>query len=219
MSVVIERLKNGPSVCIDDFAADWAEQEGRTDYMTVPAKKAALLDELRIAFRNQKLPTFGSFRNAERSYRPEDAAELAAGSLRVIPSSVNAWLASEGMAQLEGLPASLLAAPAQTADTVPVPVVVVAEPLPAIKKDGYVLKKAAAIARYSTTWPTIEADFNHASENGLSEAAKATKHGDWYETALLAWADQRGKRGEPKQSREIVNSVFAIAGKKHTTKG
>ena len=79
--------------------------------------------------------------------------------------------------------------------------------------------KAAAISKYSATWPTIKTDFNHASENDLSEAAKATKHGDWYETALLAWADQRGKRIEPQQSPEIVNSVFAIAGKTHTIKG
>lgn len=110
-------------------------------------------------------------------------------------------------------------APAQTADTVAAPLVEAPAPMPTIKKEGYVLKKAAAIAKYSATWTTIQADFNHASENGLSEAAKATNHGDWYEKALLTWADQRGKRGEPKQSREMVNSVFAIPGRKHTIEG
>lgn len=99
------------------------------------------------------------------------------------------------------------------------PVVNVPARLPTIKKDGFVLKRAAAIAKYSATWRTIKTDFKHASENDLSEAAKATKHGYWYENALLAWADQRGKRIEPVQSHTAVNSVFNLPGKKHTLKG
>lgn len=93
------------------------------------------------------------------------------------------------------------------------------EPMPAIKKEGYVLKKAAAIKKYSSTWTTIESDLNHANDNGLTDAAKATKHGDWYENALLAWADQRGKRTEPMQQAGVVNSVFKLHGIKHTLKG
>lgn len=86
------------------------------------------------------------------------------------------------------------------------------------KKEGYILKKAAMVKKYSDTWQTIDADFNHASENGLTKAAKATGHGDWFESAALQWAEQRAKRTEPiKQS--APNSVFNLPGKKHTIKG
>ena len=87
-----------------------------------------------------------------------------------------------------------------------------------IKKDGYILKKAAMVKKYSDTWETIEADFNHASENGLTEAAKATGHGDWFELAALQWADQRAKRTEPIE-QSAPNSIFNVPGKKHTIKG
>lgn len=92
------------------------------------------------------------------------------------------------------------------------------EPLNAIKKEGWICKKAALVKANATTWPTIEADFNHASENGLSSAAKAPGHGNWFETAALAWAKQRGKITEPNGAAPIVNSVFAMAGTVHTTK-
>ena len=93
------------------------------------------------------------------------------------------------------------------------------EPTTAIKKSGYVLRRRAAVKKHKDVWPTIEADFNHASENGLSNAAKAPPHGEWYETALLDWAAQRGKLVEPKKSLESVNSVFAIAGRQHRIEG
>lgn len=93
------------------------------------------------------------------------------------------------------------------------------EPMPVIKKEGYVLKKAAAIKKYSDTWSTIRADFQHANENGLSKAAKAPLHGEWYETALLAWADSKGKRDASKPVNEVVNSVFNLAGTIHTMQG
>lgn len=89
---------------------------------------------------------------------------------------------------------------------------------PAIKKEGFVLKKAALIKKYVDEWPTIDADFNHASENGLASAAKATGHGDWYESAVLAWADQRGKRTK-QEAKKVKNSVFNLPGTKHTLKG
>ena len=92
------------------------------------------------------------------------------------------------------------------------------ETYPAIKKEGYVLKKAALIKKYSSEWPSIDADFNHASENGLTAAAKATGHGDWYESAVLAWADQRGKRTAT-AAKTAPNSVFDLPGTKHTLKG
>lgn len=92
------------------------------------------------------------------------------------------------------------------------------ESYPAIKKEGYILKKSAMVKKYLDTWQTIEADFNHASENDLSKVAKATKHGEWYETAALEWADQRGKRTE-RNKPLAPTSVFALPGKKHTLKG
>lgn len=103
----------------------------------------------------------------------------------------------------------------------PVEAVVVtpaSESLNVIKKEGWICKKAALVKANATTWPTIEADFNHASENGLSSAAKAPGHGNWFETAALAWAKQRGKITEPNGAAPIVNSVFAMAGTVHTTK-
>lgn len=106
-----------------------------------------------------------------------------------------------------------LPAPVETVEVTPA-----SEPLNVIKKEGWICKKAALIKANATTWPTIEADFNHASENGLSSAAKAPGHGNWFETAALAWAKQRGKITEPNGATPIVNSVFAMAGTVHTTK-
>jgi hypothetical protein len=55
------------------------------------------------------------------------------------------------------------------------------------------MKRAALIKKHAYHWPTIERDFQDASENGLSKAAKATGHGDWFEADALNWARQRGK--------------------------
>lgn len=64
---------------------------------------------------------------------------------------------------------------------------------------GWVMKKAALIEKHVQQWSTINRDFQDASENGLSKAAKATGHGDWFEAAALDWARQRGKLDEPLQ--------------------
>lgn len=61
---------------------------------------------------------------------------------------------------------------------------------------GWVLKKAALIAKHASKWDTIRGDFHSASENGLSKSAKAPGHGEWYETDALNWARQRGKLNE-----------------------
>ena len=80
------------------------------------------------------------------------------------------------------------------------------------------MKKAAMIVKHASQWKTINGDFHSASENGLSKAAKAPGHGEWYEAAALNWADQRGKR--TKEDQQVpVNSVFNLAGTKHTTGG
>lgn len=89
-------------------------------------------------------------------------------------------------------------------------------PNPIIKKEGHVLKRSALVKKYVATWPDIDSDLNHASENGLSAAAKATKHGDWFESAVLAWGDQKGKRAT-QQTPVATNSVFNLSGKKYTS--
>ena len=119
----------------------------------------------------------------------------------------------------QALPMVTREAPPAQSTVTPAPVVEVPEPMPAIKKEGYVLKKAAAIKKYSATWPTIVSDLNHANENGLTKAAKAPIHGEWYETGLRAWADSRGKRTVSKPEIEVVSSVFNLPGTKHTLKG
>ena len=83
---------------------------------------------------------------------------------------------------------------------------------------GWVMKKAALINKHIAQWPTINRDFQDASENDLSKAAKAPGHGEWFEAAALNWADQRGKRTKQDQQAP-VNSVFNLAGTKHTTGG
>lgn len=80
---------------------------------------------------------------------------------------------------------------------------------------GWVMKKAALIAKHAQQWDTIKGDFHSASENGLSNAAKAPGHGEWFEAPALNWARQRGKLKEAKQQGP-ANSVFSLAGKTHT---
>jgi hypothetical protein len=64
----------------------------------------------------------------------------------------------------------------------------------AVKIDrGLIIKKAALIKKHGSRWSTIERDFQDASENGLSKMAKADKHGYWFESDALKWAEQQGK--------------------------
>jgi hypothetical protein len=84
-------------------------------------------------------------------------------------------------------------------------------------RTGNILNKRAFIAKYKDEWQTIDADFNHASENGLSKEAKAPLRGEWFEEAALKWADKKGKRQGDK-NKTGPNSVFALSGKKHTIK-
>lgn len=89
---------------------------------------------------------------------------------------------------------------------------------PTIKKEGFLLKRAALVRKYKNSWPEIVSDLNHANENGLSSAAKGTAHGDWFESAALMWAEQRGKF-TAKETGIGANSVFNLSGTKHTLKG
>jgi hypothetical protein len=56
-----------------------------------------------------------------------------------------------------------------------------------------VLKKAALIKKFIPEWPTIEKDISDASRNGLNAAAKAPKHGDWFDADARKWAICKGK--------------------------
>ena len=79
-----------------------------------------------------------------------------------------------------------------------------------------VMKKAALIKKHIAQWPTINRDFQDSSENDLSKAAKASKHGEWFEVAALNWAEQRGKL-EKEQGQTNLATVWT--GKKHTIEG
>jgi hypothetical protein len=83
---------------------------------------------------------------------------------------------------------------------------------------GWVMKKAALIDKHTYQWATIKGDFHSASENGLSKAAKAPGHGDWFEADALKWAEQRGKlKKEEEQGPATVGTVWT--GRKHTLRG
>ena len=80
---------------------------------------------------------------------------------------------------------------------------------------GWVMKKSALIAKHTHQWKTIHRDFQDASENGLSDAAKAPVHGNWFEAVALNWARQRGKLTEvTQQGPATLSTVWT--GKTHT---
>jgi hypothetical protein len=72
------------------------------------------------------------------------------------------------------------------------------------------MKKAALIAKHAGQWKTIEADLHSASENGLSEAARAPKRGYWSESDALEWARQRGKLKAEPQGASLAGKVHRI---------
>jgi hypothetical protein len=81
---------------------------------------------------------------------------------------------------------------------------------------GWITKKAALIAKHSAQWPTANRDFQDAIENGLSKAAKAPGHGEWYEADALNWANQRGKLIDVSQPAP-ANSIFNLGETRHKT--
>ena len=58
-----------------------------------------------------------------------------------------------------------------------------------------IYKKKALVAALQDKWPTIEADLNQASKNGLSEAARA--RGGWELVPAEAWAESKGRIKKP----------------------
>jgi len=65
------------------------------------------------------------------------------------------------------------------------------------------LKRGALIRQYAQRWPTIERDLRDAAENGLSQAARAARHGYWDEASALRWARDRGKLEESIASQGV----------------
>ncbi len=120
----------------------------------------------------------------------------------------------------DGFRLAVESAQAQTTATAsPVALVSLVEPPKTEKVDkGWVMKKAALIDKHAHEWGTIKSDFHSSSENGLSKAAKAPGHGEWFVDAALNWADQRGKRTKEKQ-QALANSMLNLVGKKHTLEG
>ena len=80
---------------------------------------------------------------------------------------------------------------------------------------GPTLKKAALVRKCLPKWPTIRSDLHSASENGLSAAAKAPAHGEWFEGPALDWARKKGKLSENNQTAPVANSAFNISGQVH----
>lgn len=64
---------------------------------------------------------------------------------------------------------------------------------PKVAPEGIVRKRAALIAEFSGMWPSIEHNLSDGGRNGLTEAAKAKKHGFWKVREALNWAAERGK--------------------------
>lgn len=110
--------------------------------------------------------------------------------------------ATEGAGQNLALDPNVLDGMPEAAQPPPLPVRAEtalgnAEPVKAERVDaGWVMKRSALIKKHICRWPTIERDLRDASENGLSNAAKAPVHGEWFETLALNWAKQRTKYTE-----------------------
>ena len=77
-------------------------------------------------------------------------------------------------------------------------------------QDQWILKKVALIKKHLHRWPTINRDFQDASENGLSAAAKAPTHGDWFEAKALGWAEKKGKLlSNEQQGNALTGNLWA----------
>ena len=73
--------------------------------------------------------------------------------------------------------------PAQEPSPAPAP----AEPTPTI------MKKKALITQLEHEWPSIRADLQDATRNGLKDAAATGVHGEWFVEPARAWAQRKGK--------------------------
>jgi hypothetical protein len=75
-------------------------------------------------------------------------------------------------------------------------------------QDQWILKKATLLKKHLHRWPTINRDFQDASENGLSAAAKAPIFGEWFESKALGWAEKKGKLLSSEQQDNALAKNF-----------
>jgi len=123
---------------------------------------------------------------------------------------VAAWFAKFGLVECSPAPA--------TDTSTPEPVEPASEKPTATIDRGWVIKKAALIKKHEPEWPTINRDFQDASDNGLSIAAKAPGHGEWFEADALNWARQRGKLNET-TGQKASSRATPFSGLTHRIKG
>ncbi len=131
----------------------------------------------------------------------------------VTPQALAAWLRPQGQAP-SALVAAWFAAHGVPADAAP------QEPPQAAPAEASadIAKRTALVARLQHEWPTIEADLNEASRNGLRDAARAGTHGFWRVDKAREWAQQRGKLRQ-KADVHPLNSLWPGPVHEHRLKG
>lgn len=132
----------------------------------------------------------------------------------VTAQALAAWLRQQGQAPSGLIRAWFTACGVQARSAQQEPTQ--AAPTPDASAD--IAKRAALVARLEHEWPTIEADLNEASRNGLREAAHAGKLGFWRVDKAREWAQQRGKLRQQADVRPL-NSPWHGAVHKHRLKG
>jgi len=80
------------------------------------------------------------------------------------------------------------------------------------------VNKAALIAQHKHEWPTIEGDIKSASENGLSQAAKAGAR-NWYEDDAVQWARSKNRLVQPTNARTLDNVMGKLPSRTHRLEG
>jgi hypothetical protein len=76
------------------------------------------------------------------------------------------------------------------------------------------MTKAAMIEQHKREWPSIEADFKDAANNGLA-AAKAGARG-WFEVGCMQWARSRNKLILPTASSELSVAMSSFTSRKQS---
>lgn len=174
----IEQLPAGVFVWLDEFEAAHLRQYGALSMLARSAPQ-----------------TFNASTYA-LDFNPEPPPDIAPQHL-VLEGFAPTEETPQDQQSKQAAPAPELT-PAQTA-AAPEPVVTDSycpEKLSAPVDRGWVMKKAALIKKHEHQWKTIKRDFQDSSENGLTRAAKAPEHGNWFETDALDWARTRGKLSE-----------------------
>lgn len=166
-----------------DIATEFATRADG-DFLAQIGEQKLIFRELVLAIKSFEIPVYarGVTGFVERRVR-ESEPDFPVGDFRLRRATAEDWYAA---AQPENSTSPPIVAASALAE----------HPQTKMVDMGWVMKKAALIAKHACQWNTITADFHSASENGLSKAAKAPRHGEWFEPAALNWARQRGKLTE-----------------------